>query len=88
MNYLIGYLFVINILGFLFFGIDKYKAKNNKRRVSEKNLLIISILWWILWSLLWMIYFRHKTIKNSFQIKFYLILFIWIILLLYLLINN
>ena len=42
-NFLI-YLLVINIVGFIYMGIDKWKAKHNKWRIKEKTLLILSLL--------------------------------------------
>lgn len=76
----LNYFILINIINFIFFGIDKYKAIYNKKRISEKKILISTCLWWILGWIFWMILFRHKTIKSSFQIKFWIIVFVWIVI--------
>jgi uncharacterized membrane protein YsdA (DUF1294 family) len=38
-NLLIRYILFINLFTFVARGIDKYKARTKKRRISEKNLL-------------------------------------------------
>ena len=74
MDEMILYFTAISILSFLLFGLDKQKAKQNKRRISEFTLLLVSFLGGSLGSLLGMLIFRHKTSKTSFKIKFGLIL--------------
>ena len=37
------YLAAVNILAFICFGVDKYKAKTNQWRISEKTLLGIAV---------------------------------------------
>ena len=79
MKYLIYYLVIINIITFIVWGIDKRKARHHKRRISEKTLLILSILWWRIGAIFAIDTFRHKTIKSRFVWKLYLIWIIWII---------
>ena len=55
------YLVVINLVTFTLYGIDKWKAKNNKRRISEKTLLTLPILGGSIGAICGMHYFRHKT---------------------------
>ena len=74
MDEMILYFTAISILSFLLFGLDKQKAKQNKRRISEFTLLLVSFLGGSLGSFLAMFIFRHKTSKTSFKIKFGLIL--------------
>ena len=74
MDEMILYFTAISILSFLLFGLDKQKAKQNKRRISEFTLLLVSFLGGSLGSFLAMFNFRHKTSKTSFKIKFGLIL--------------
>ncbi len=76
------YLISINILSFLLFGIDKYKAIKKKYRIPEKVLLGISLLGGSLGSLLGMILFHHKTKKIGFLILIPLFLLLQIIILL------
>ncbi len=58
---------VINLLSFIYYGIDKRKAIKNRWRISEKTLLIISLIG-PLGALLGMYVFRHKTQKLYFKI--------------------
>ena len=43
-QYTLYYLLVINAVTFLLYGIDKYKAKKNKWRISEATLLMIAVI--------------------------------------------
>ena len=44
MNALLYYLIVINIVTFLVYGIDKWRAKQGSWRISEATLLILAII--------------------------------------------
>ena len=44
MNIILGYLLAVNIASFLLYGIDKYKAKKGKWRVSEATLLMMAVI--------------------------------------------
>ncbi|WP_245902961.1 DUF1294 domain-containing protein [Flavobacterium aquaticum] len=68
---------VINIITFLVFGYDKRQAKNNKRRISEFHLLLLTAIGGILSMYL----FKHKTNKFSFILSFYAIVILQIVLL-------
>lgn len=57
-----------NIIVFLLYGIDKYKAVKNKWRISEKVLLICAVLMGGIGAYLGMRAFRHKTKKPIFKI--------------------
>ena len=43
-NALLYYLIVINIVTFLVYGIDKWKAKQGSWRISEVSLLILAVI--------------------------------------------
>ena len=58
--YCIGVL-VVSLLTFCVYGIDKRKAKKEKRRISEKTLLTMSFLGGAIGGFLAMLKFRHKT---------------------------
>lgn len=58
---LLLYLIAINIVAFLLYGIDKWKAKRDAYRISEKTLLTVAILGGSLGAICGMHYFRHKT---------------------------
>lgn len=57
-----------NLIVMLLYGIDKQKAKKKKRRISEKTLLICSLLGGGIGGFLGMIFFRHKTKHLLFKI--------------------
>ena len=57
-----------NVITFLMYGIDKAKAKKDKRRISEKTLLLVALIMGALGALIGMIVFRHKTNKMKFKL--------------------
>ncbi len=82
MNEALLYFFIaINIITFLVFGYDKWLAKNNRRRISEFNLLFLTSVGGTIGGLIGMNFFKHKTNKFSFILSFYAILIIQIVLL-------
>ena len=48
--------------------LDKYFAKNNMYRISEKNLFLIAIIGGSIGSIIGMYKFRHKTKHKQFTI--------------------
>lgn len=60
-TYISAYLILVNILGFVFMGIDKYKAKKRAFRIPEATLFIIAVIGGSIGSILGMYLFRHKT---------------------------
>ncbi len=60
-------LIVWNIIVFLMMGVDKWKAKRAKRRISEKTLLLSSLLFGALGGCCGMYLFHHKTLHNRFR---------------------
>ena len=75
------YLIVINSLCFLTYGYDKWRAKNNKRRISEFNLLLLAGIGGTIGGLIGMNFFKHKTNKFSFILSFYAIVILQVVLL-------
>ena len=66
------YLLVMNLVTFLVFGLDKWKAKRkvkneSVRRVPERALFLLAILGGSLGALLGMKVFHHKTLHKSFR---------------------
>ena len=43
-QYSMYYLLAINIVSLFLYGIDKYKAKKNKWRISEATLLMMAVI--------------------------------------------
>ena len=60
------YIIFINVFSFLLYGLDKFAAKINIRRIKEKLLLNISIFGGVYGSLIGMYLFHHKTRKKLF----------------------
>ena len=58
---LIGSLLILNILAYSLMGVDKAKARQNKRRIPEKVLFLIALFGGSMGSLVGMYSFRHKT---------------------------
>ena len=63
------YLIVINIVTWIAFGLDKWKAKSGKWRIPERTLLLLALIGGSLGALAGMIMFRHKTRKAKFFIS-------------------
>ena len=82
---LVCYLLVMNLVTFLVFDLDKWKAKRKAkneavRRVPEKTLFLLSILGGSVGALLGMRVWHHKTLHRSFRIGTPLILILQIVL--------
>ncbi len=65
---LLSYLFVINIISFILFAIDKRRAKRKEWRISESALLISSFIGGSTGALISMVIFKHKLSKKRFYI--------------------
>jgi uncharacterized membrane protein YsdA (DUF1294 family) len=74
----------LNITSFLLVGYDKYLAKNHQNRISEKTLLIGALIGGTIGSGVSMLFFRHKTAKKSYLLKFLTVFILQILILLYL----
>ena len=66
-NALLYYLIVINVVTFLVYGIDKWKAKQGSWRISEATLLILAVIGGSIGALLGMKVWRHKTQHKKFR---------------------
>lgn len=64
---LLYYLLASNLLTFVIYGIDKYKARHNHWRVREATLLLLAALGGSIGALLAMRVFRHKTQHKKFR---------------------
>ena len=60
-KYIIPYLIIINIITFILFAVDKFRAMNKQWRIRESVLLGSSIIGGALGGLISMYTFRHKT---------------------------
>jgi len=68
---LLAYLVAVNITTFLLYGYDKFISKGERLRVPELNLQALALLGGSPAALLAQKFFRHKTIKESFQIVYW-----------------
>ena len=74
MDFLLMYLLIINVIGFLLMLVDKFKAKRNLWRIPEATLMAVAALGGSVGSLLGMYTVRHKTRHLKFTIGIPLIL--------------
>ena len=66
-KYILLYLALMNIVAFILYGIDKWKAQRNKWRVTEARLLWIAVAGGSIGALLGMKVWHHKTKHNKFR---------------------
>ena len=66
MKYLI-YLLAVNAVTFIVYGIDKYKAKHAKRRISEATLLLLAAIGGSIGAWCGMKNWHHKTMHKKFK---------------------
>ena len=85
LKFIFIYFIVINLLGFLLMGIDKYKAKKQKWRISEKTLFLFPILGGSLGATIGMFTFHHKTRHWYFRLGFPFLLILQLAIIIYLL---
>lgn len=83
-KWLLIYLLVINVVTFVMFGIDKWKAVHGQWRIKIVTLLGLSFLGGAVGGLLAMYTFRHKTQKAYFTFGLPMILLAQVVLLIYL----
>ena len=78
------YLGIINLITFLAFGLDKYKAIHGKWRIKIVTLLGLCFLGGGIGGLLGVHVFKHKTNKNYFTLGIPLIILMHVIVILFL----
>ena len=84
---LVCYLLAINAVTFIVYGIDKYKAKKAKWRISEATLLLLAVLGGSIGAWMGMKVWHHKTMNKKFKYGIPAILLIQIALMAYLHMN-
>ena len=67
-EWLIYYELIVNLLAFVLFGVDKYKAKRGQWRISEWRLMLLSLFGGGAGALCGMYVWRHKTQHKLFVI--------------------
>lgn len=77
MRYLLGYLFIINLVSLIMYIIDKYAASRSFNRIRESYLLFSSFFGGFIGAFIGMILFRHKTRKKKFWLLNFIFMLIW-----------
>lgn len=77
---LAAWLVMINLISFSFFGFDKWRARRQESRIPEKVLYGLVLAGGNVGGLGAMILFRHKVRKRSFQLAFWGIIALQIII--------
>ena len=60
------YLSILNVISMLIIGFDKQQAKHQRKRVSEKTLLLLSLMFGSFGIYVGVFVFQHKTKKKRF----------------------
>ena len=87
MNIILGYLLAINIATFFWYGIDKYKAKKGRWRISEATLLLMAVVGGSIGAWAGMRLWHHKTMHKKFKYGIPVIIILQVALAVYLLTN-
>ena len=87
MEEIICYLLAVNITSFLLYGIDKYKAKKGRWRISEATLLLMAVIGGSIGAWGGMRIWHHKTMHKKFKYGIPVIIIFQVALAVYLLIN-
>ncbi len=64
---------VMSLISFIVYGLDKSRAASGGRRIPERTLHLLALLGGWPGALLGQRRFRHKTVKLSFRIVFWLV---------------
>ena len=83
MELILIYVVVVNATAFLMYGIDKWNAKRERRRIPEKTLLVKAASGGSIGAYAGMQLFHHKTRKPKFYIGIPLIFAIQLGILVY-----
>ncbi|MCR4688913.1 MAG: DUF1294 domain-containing protein [Saccharofermentans sp.] len=59
---------LFNVLAFVIYGLDKSFARKDKRRVSERTLILVAVVGGAIGALAAMLIFHHKTRKPKFKL--------------------
>ena len=85
MKLFLAFIGVMSLITFVAFGIDKLKAKRGSSRISERRLLLLSLIGGAAGAMCAMLLFRHKTQHLKFTLleplllALHLLIFIYIV---------
>ena len=87
MNLILYYLLAVNVATLFLYGIDKYKAKKGKWRISEATLLLIAVIGGSIGAWAGMRLWHHKTMHKKFKYGIPVIIILQVAIAVYLLTN-
>ena len=87
MNIILYYLLSVNIATFFLYGIDKYKARKGRWRISEATLLLMAVFGGSIGAWAGMRLWHHKTMHKKFKYGIPIIIILQVALAVYLLTN-
>ena len=67
MTIILIYLAAVNVVTFFVYGIDKWKAKHNRWRITEAALLLLAVLGGSIGAWIGMRVWHHKTQHKKFK---------------------
>lgn len=68
MRILMYYLIAVNVITWIIYGLDKWKARKGKQRIPERTLLLFTAAGGSAGAIAGMLMFRHKTRKAKFVV--------------------
>lgn len=83
MKLFLAFIGVMSLITFVAFGIDKLKAKRGSSRISERRLLLLSLIGGAAGAMCAMLLFRHKTQHLKFTLLEPLLLALHILIFIY-----
>ena len=83
MHVVLAYFITVNVLGLVLFGIDKWKAKHDKWRISEATLLSVTAIGGSIGAWVGMKVWHHKTMHKKFKYGIPLVIVLQFVLLLF-----
>ena len=83
-QYSMYYLLAINFVSFFLYGIDKYKAKKGRWRISEATLLMMAVIGGSIGAWAGMRLWHHKTMHKKFKYGIPIIIILQVCLVVYL----
>ena len=83
LHVVLAYFITVNVLGLVLFGIDKWKAKHDKWRISEATLLSVTVIGGSIGAWVGMKVWHHKTMHKKFKYGIPLVIVLQFALLLF-----
>mgnify|MGYP001022385141 FL=1 len=83
LHIVLAYFITVNVLGLVLFGIDKWKAKHDKWRISEATLLSVTAIGGSIGAWVGMKVWHHKTMHKKFKYGIPLVMVLQFVLLLF-----